>query len=162
MISRIESTFDTWIYKKIRNSCDIHLFIGFYFIYHTFIHVSNMFSTHDICVQNVQTYEWMNFAQFPLLICHMFNLWCMRKVCIQILYHIKKNSHNAEFGKILDNQICVVVHIMHLDRQWCIWVHSRLGYQKGAFNWKMITKDNFGFLLTLHYYNCSGLLNANR
>jgi len=56
------------------------------FMWHLFIHrfilrsqhiycVLNMFSTHDIHVLNVQTYEWMNFAWFSLLIRHLLNLW---------------------------------------------------------------------------------------
>ncbi len=39
------------------------------------MHMSNMFSTHDIYVWNVRTHEWMNFTWFSLLICHMLNLW---------------------------------------------------------------------------------------
>jgi hypothetical protein len=33
LISCIENTFNTWIYKKIQNLCDIHSFIGSYFIH---------------------------------------------------------------------------------------------------------------------------------
>jgi hypothetical protein len=46
LISCIENTFDTQIYITM---CDIHSFISLYFICQ-FIHVSNMFSMHDICV----------------------------------------------------------------------------------------------------------------
>ncbi len=48
LILCIEKTFKTCIYKKMQNVCDIHSFIGSYSIINTFIHVSNVFSTHDI------------------------------------------------------------------------------------------------------------------
>ncbi len=78
-----------------------HIFIGrCKFVWHLFIHkflfhllthlfVSNVFSMHDISVQNVQTYEWTNFTWFSLLICRMLNLWCVWLFIVLFIYKIK-------------------------------------------------------------------------
>jgi hypothetical protein len=63
-----------------------------------FIHGSNVFSMHDICVYNVRTYEWTNFTRFSLLIRHMLNLWCLVMItfflglCVPFIMNLKWNS----------------------------------------------------------------------
>ncbi len=65
----IENMFETWIYKKMQNLCDICSFIGLYFI-HQHIHpcVKRVFNAWYLYAK-CANYKWMNFAQFSLLIC---------------------------------------------------------------------------------------------
>jgi hypothetical protein len=59
VISCIENTFDTWIYWKMWNSCDIHSFIGLYFIcQHIYLCVKHVFDAWYSCVKC--TNSWMN------------------------------------------------------------------------------------------------------
>jgi hypothetical protein len=52
LISCIENTFDTWIYWKMQNQCDIHLFISLYFIrQHIYMCVKRLFNTWYSCVK---------------------------------------------------------------------------------------------------------------
>jgi hypothetical protein len=50
------------------------------FVHHLLTHLSmcqTCFQTkHDICVKNVQTYEWTNFTRFSWMIPHVLDLWC--------------------------------------------------------------------------------------
>jgi hypothetical protein len=53
----IKNIFDTQIYKKMQNSCKINFLYVCISPINTFIHVLNMFSSHDIHIYNVQTSE---------------------------------------------------------------------------------------------------------
>ncbi len=59
LISCIENTFETWIYWKMQNMCDIHTFIGSYFIHqHIYACVKHAFNTWYSCIKC--TNLWMN------------------------------------------------------------------------------------------------------
>jgi hypothetical protein len=59
LISYIENTFETWIYRKMWNLCDIHSFIGLYFIHqHIYMCVKCVFNALYLCVQCMNL--WIN------------------------------------------------------------------------------------------------------
>ncbi len=78
----------------------------------------NVFSTHDIYVQNVQTYEWMNFAQFSLLIGHMLNLWCMQVLDCQFPFptpskisnEINMWKHSSRWNRDTQQHLSLITH----------------------------------------------------
>jgi hypothetical protein len=76
LILCIENTFDTWIYKKMWNSCDICSFISLYFIHqHIYLCVKCVFNAWYSYIKC--TNIWMKELEwFSLLIHCMLNLWC--------------------------------------------------------------------------------------
>jgi len=78
LISCIENTFDTWIYRKMQNSYDNHSFIGSYFIrQHIYPCVKCVFNTWYSCAKC--TNIWMN----ELRTIFIFNLSHVKFVMIQ-------------------------------------------------------------------------------
>ncbi len=130
----IINPFDTQIYRKTRNLCDICSFISLYFIYQHIYHVSNVFLTHNICVSNIWTYERMNFTWFSLLICYMLNLWCaplnlhsVSKMmflffALNLIKFFNTNSLFIFFITHYNPYMFIIINISHSRKKWFLFL----------------------------------------
>jgi hypothetical protein len=94
LISCIENTFDTWIYRKMQNSCDIHLFIGSYFIrQYIYPCVKCVFNAWYFCLNCMNL--WMNKLHMIFIINSSHAKFMTNIVCIQ--YFKYQNISNIFF-----------------------------------------------------------------
>ncbi len=116
LISYIENTFDTLIYWKIQNMCEVRSFIGVYFIcQHIYLYVKHVFNAWYLCVKCMNL--WMNVLHTTFIInsSHVKFVMNVTKILevgfccchnIQIIMHIyhqsfvlyKNSSGNRQHG----------------------------------------------------------------
>jgi hypothetical protein len=107
LILCIENTFNTQIYKKMRNQCDIHSFINSYFIcQHIYPCVKRVFNAWYLCVKCMNL--WMNDLHTTFIInsSHAnlesrFQMLCIFNNHLQILENSNAMANCKEEQKIV-------------------------------------------------------------
>jgi hypothetical protein len=99
----IQNTFHTWIYRKMKNLCDNHSFIGSYFIHqHIYPCVKHVFNAWYLCAKC--TNLWMNelYTIFIINSSHVKFVVSLNNCFTQIFY-LNNVSTNSKFVELNNN-----------------------------------------------------------
>jgi hypothetical protein len=99
----IQNTFDTWIYRRMKNLGDNHSFIGSYFIHqHIYPCVEHVFNAWYLCVKC--TNLWMNefYTIFIINSLHVKFVMLLNNCFAQIFY-LNNLSTNFKFLELNNN-----------------------------------------------------------